>query len=166
MTHPDSIDFRFTGGIAGFRALLCGILKCHKPLNNPRLWTIHFDPDERIQKVTTMKLAKPIKPGFRRPFTITPDEEVDINDSGTFVKVEVLSGDSTVTIDPASTEKSIKGYLNGDGATGDKAVRFTADGHVGDGDQPVSLDVEYTVASPDATSLAAFVEGTDEPIPS
>lgn len=111
-----------------------------------------------------MKLTKPIKPGFRRPFTITPDEPVDINDSGTYVKVEVLSGDSTVTIDPASTAKSIKGYLNGDGATGEKAVRFTADGHVGDGEQAVSLDVEYAVSTPDATTLG-FVEGTDEPIP-
>jgi hypothetical protein len=112
-----------------------------------------------------MKLTKPIRPGFRRPFTITPDEAVDVNDSGTFVKVEVLSGDSTVTIDPASTSTSIKGWLNGDGATGAKAVRFTADGHVGEGDQPVTLDVEYEVATPDATSLAAFAEGVDEPIP-
>jgi len=111
-----------------------------------------------------MKLQKPLKPGFRRPFTITPDEAVDVNDSGTFVKVEIVAGDSTVTIDPASTATSIKGWLNGDGATGDKAVRFTADGHLGDGDQPVSLDVEYTVANPDATTLG-FAEGTDEPIP-
>lgn len=112
-----------------------------------------------------MKLSKPIKPGFRRPFTITPDEAVDVNDSGTFVKVEIVTGDSTVTIDPASTATSIKGYINGDGATGSKAVRFIADGHVGEGDQPVSLDVEFDVSNPDATSLANFVEGTDEPIP-
>jgi hypothetical protein len=111
-----------------------------------------------------MQLAKPIKPGFRRPFTITPDEPVDINDSGTFVKVEVVAGDSTVTIDPTSTATSIKGWLNGDGATGAKFVRFTADGHLGEGDQPVSLDVEYTVANPDATVLG-FAEGADEPIP-
>jgi len=111
-----------------------------------------------------MKLDKPIKPGFRRPFTITPDEAVDVNDSGTYVQVENVAGDSTVTIDPASTATSIKGWLNGDGATGDKAVRFTADGHIGDGDQPVSLDVEYTVATPDATILG-FKEGVDEAIP-
>jgi hypothetical protein len=124
---------------------------------------ITFGQDEPIPK-DTMKLAKPIKPGFRRPFTITPDEPVDQNNSGSFVSVEVLSGDSTVTIDPASTATSIKGWLNGDGATGAKAVRFSADGHVGEGEQTVTLDVEYDVATPDAT-LLGFTEGTDEPIP-
>lgn len=126
---------------------------------------ISFGTDEPILK-DEMKLSKPLKPGFRRPFTITPDEAVDINANGTYVAVEIVSGDSTVTIDPASSATSIKGWLNGDGATGDKAVRFTADGHLGEGDQPVSLDVEYTVSNPDATSLAAFTEGVDEPIPS
>jgi hypothetical protein len=111
-----------------------------------------------------MQLTKPIKPGFRRPFTITPDEPVDKNDEGTFTKVEIVFGDSTVTLDPASTEKSVKGWLNGDGATGAKFVRFHADGHVGEGEQEVTLDIEYNVASPDATTLG-FVEGTDEPIP-
>lgn len=111
-----------------------------------------------------MRLDKPIKPGFRRPFTLTPDEPLDINDSGTYVQVEILSGDSTVTIDPASTAKEIKGYLNGDGATGEKAVRFVADGHLGDGEQEVTLDVEYSVSTPDAT-LMAFAAGVDEPIP-
>lgn len=111
-----------------------------------------------------MKLQKPIKPGFRRPFTITPDEPVDINDSGTYIKVENVTGDSTVTINPGGTPTSITGFLNGDGATGEKAVRFVADGHLGEGDQPVSLDVEFTVATPDATILG-FSEGADEPIP-
>lgn len=112
-----------------------------------------------------MKLTKPLKPGFRRPFTITPDEPVDVNDSGTFVKVENVAGDSTVTIDPTSTATSIKGWINGDGATGDKAVRFVADGHLGDGDQPVSLDVEFTVANPDATILGFSEGAADELIP-
>jgi len=144
------------------KGLLCGLLKCEK--QKVRIWTVTFSADEPLPKRNTMKLTKPLKPGFRRPFEITPDEAVDINDSGTYVKVEVIAGDSTVTIDPASTATSIKGWLNGDGATGDKAVRFTADGHIGDGDQPVSLDVEYTVATPDATILG-FKEGADEPIP-
>lgn len=111
-----------------------------------------------------MKLTKPIKPGFRRPFTITPDEPVDINSAGTYVQVNVLAGDSTVTIDPASTSTSIKGWINGDGAVGDKSVEFIADGHVGDGDQQIALTVDFQVSTPDATTLG-FVEGTDEPIP-
>lgn len=112
-----------------------------------------------------MKLSKPIKPGFRRPITITPDEPVDVNDSGTFLQVENVTGDSTVTVNPASTATSLQFYINGDGSTGDKAIRVRADGHVGDGDQPVTLDIEFTVANPDATSLANLVEGADEPIP-
>jgi hypothetical protein len=147
------------------RDLLCKVLGCKNvKQTKPRFWFITLGPDEPIPKVSHMKLTKPLKPGFRRPITITPDEPVDVNDSGTFVKVEVLSGDSTVTVDPASSAKEIKVFLNGDGAIGDKAVRFTVDGHVGDGDQPVSLDVEFTVANPDATALT-IAEGADEPIP-
>lgn len=101
---------------------------------------------------------------MRRPFTITPDHPVDRMANGTFIAVEVILGDSTVTIDPASTATSIKGWINGDGATGTKAVRFSADGRVGDGEQTVTLDVEFDVASPDATTLG-FIEGVDEPIP-
>jgi hypothetical protein len=111
-----------------------------------------------------MKLTRPIKPGFRRPFVITPDEEVDKMANGEFVAVEILAGDSTVKIDPASTAREIKGWLNGDGSTGDKSVQFTCDGHVGEGDQPVTLTVDFAVAHPDATILG-FTEGTDEPIP-
>lgn len=111
-----------------------------------------------------MKLTKPIKPGFRRPFTITPDEPVDINSDQKYIKVNILAGDSTVTIDPASTSTSIKGWINGDGSTGDKSVEFIADGHVGEGDIQVALTVDFTVATPDATTLG-FVEGVDEPIP-
>lgn len=112
-----------------------------------------------------MKLTKPIKPGFRRPFTITPDEPVDINAEGTYVHVNILAGDSTVKIDAASTTAtSIKGWINGDGAVGAKSVEFIADGHVGEGDVQVALTVDFEVASPDATTLG-FVEGTDEAIP-
>lgn len=112
-----------------------------------------------------MKLATPIKPGFRRPITITPDEAVDVNNTGTFLAIENVTGDSTTTVDPTSTATSLKFYINGDGSTGDKAIRVSVDGHVGDGDQPVTLDIEFTVASKDATSLANLVEGADEPIP-
>lgn len=110
-------------------------------------------------------LTKPIKPGFRRAFTLTPDEPVDTQPGGGFVTVSPLSGDSTVTIDPASTASSIKGWLNGDGAVGEKAVRFTADGHIGEGDVQVTLDVKFTVATPDATTLGFVTADTDEPIP-
>lgn len=157
----------FKGSTREFRELFCRFLGCEKPQPKPkvRFWSIAFEADEPLPKAPHMKLARPIKPGFRRPFTITPDEPVDVNDSGTFVKVEVLNGDSTVTIDPASTATSIKGWINGDGATGSKAVKFIADGHVGDGDQPVSLDVEFEVANPDATILGFSEGAADEPIP-
>lgn len=111
-----------------------------------------------------MKLTKPIKPGFRRPFTITPDEAVDVRSDGSFFAVETVAGDSTVTIDPTSTATALKGWFNGDGATGDKSFRISADGHIGDGDIAVTLDVDYTVATPDAT-LLTLAEGVDEPIP-
>lgn len=107
---------------------------------------------------------RPLKAGFRRPFTITPDEDVDVMENGAFVQVDVLAGDpSTVTINPGSTSKSITGFLNGV-AVGDVSVQFTCDGHVGDGDVPVTLTVDFTVQHPDATVLG-FSEGADEPIP-
>ena len=164
-SKSSKVNFKFKGDSHDFRALLCKVIGCDTQTKNPvRTWFMTFEQDERIPKAAHMKLTKPIKPGFRRPFTITPDEPVDVNASGTYVAVEIVSGDSTVTIDPASSATSIKGWLNGDGATGAKAVRFSADGHVGEGDQLVTLDVEYDVASPDATILG-FVEGTDEAIP-
>lgn len=157
-------SFYFSGPSHEFRDLLCKIVGCKHNKPKVRFWTISFDADEPLPKAQHMQLTKPIKPGFRRPFTITPDEDVDVNDTGTFVKVENVLGDSTVTIDPASTAKSIKGWLNGDGATGTKAVRFSADGHVGPDEQVITLDVEYEVSTPDATTLG-FVEGVDEVIP-
>lgn len=112
-----------------------------------------------------MRLNTPLKFGFRRPFTITPDAPVDKNDAGSFLTAESVLGDSTVTIDDAnSTPTSIKGYINGDGSVGEKAIRFTADGRVGEGVVPVTLDVEFEVVHPDATTLG-FAEGPDEPIP-
>jgi len=124
-----------------------------------------FGTDERItKKAKTMRLEKPIKPGFRRPFTLTPDEALDAGADGAFATAEILSGDSTVTIDPASTATEVRGWLNGNGATGEKSVRFSADGRLGDGEQVITLDVEYTVSTPDATTLG-FSVGVDEPIP-
>ena len=165
VSDSSEVHFNFRGNGHDFRSLFCKFIGCIKEKPAVRTWVLALEPDEPIPSKQTMKLTKPIKPGFRRPFTITPDEAVDVNASGTYVAVEIVTGDSTVTIDPASTSTSIKGWINGDGATGDKAVRFTADGHVGEGDQAVTLDVEFTVANPDATSLAAFVEGVDELIP-
>lgn len=147
-----------------FRDLL-RFLECTKQKPKVRFWILTEGQDEPIPKAAHMKLSKPIKPGFRRPITITPDEDVDVNNSGTFLAIENVTGDSTTTVDPASTAKSLKFYINGDGSTGDKAIRVSADGHIGDGDQPVTLDIEFTVATPDATSLANLVEGVDEPIP-
>lgn len=112
-----------------------------------------------------MDLKKPIKPGYRRPFTITPDEPVDVRADGTFWASEILTGDSTVTYDPASTATSLQGWFNGDGSTGAKSVRLKADGHLGEGELEVTLDVDYVVSTPDATSISALVEGTDELIP-
>jgi len=157
------------GSANDLRDLLCKTLGCNKPQPKVRLLVVAFGPDEPIP-LKKMKLTKPIKPGFRRPFTITPDEPVDAQADGNFYHVETVAGDSTVTYDPTSTATSLKGWLNGDGATGEKAIRIVADGHnevpgEPEREQPVSLDVEFTVNTPDATSLAAFVEGADEPIP-
>lgn len=149
-----------------FRDLLRFLECTPQPKPKVRFWLITEGRDEPIApKATRMKLATPIKPGFRRPITITPDEDVDVGANGTFFAIENVTGDSTTTVDPASTAKSLKFYINGDGSTGDKAIRVTADGHLGDGDQPVALDIEFTVAAKDATSLANLVEGADEPIP-
>lgn len=129
----------------------------------PRIWVLTLGQDEPIP-IQQMKLAKPIKPGFRRPVTLTPDEPVDKRDDGTFVAIEVLSGDSQVVYNPASTATSIQVWFYGDGSTGDKSARLTVDGHIGDGDQPVSIDIDWTVTTPDATTLG-ISEGADEPIP-
>ena len=160
MVNDEFISVQYRG--SNLRNLLCGLLKCEK--QKVRIWTLTEGQDEPIQKGQHMKLSKPIKPGFRRPLTLTPDEAVDKGADGTFAQTEVLSGDSQFVYNPESTEKSIKVWAYGDGALGDKAARLTVDGHIGDGEQPVSLDIEWTVASPDATALT-LVEGADEPIP-
>lgn len=154
------------GIVKALERLTCVVEGILQSLKKPKTrLSIEFGKDEPIPKEPHMKLTKPIKPGFRRPFTITPDEPVDVNSAGTYVQVNVLAGDSTVTIDAAgTTATSIKGWLNGDGAVGPKSVEFIVDGHVGEGDQQVALTVDFDVSTPDATTLG-FVEGTDEPIP-
>ena len=114
-----------------------------------------------------VKLSKPIAPGFRRSFEVGTDEAVDLQeDVGTFARGEVVEGDSRAPeILPESTEKLIKGWIYGDGSIGTKKVRITADGHVGEGLVPITLDVVYEVASKDATEFTGFKEGKDEAIP-
>jgi len=156
----DDLQFHYRGN--NLKGLLFGLLKCDK--QKVRIWTLLEGQDEPIPKGQHMKLSKPLKPGFRRPLTLTPDEAVDQRADGTFALVEVTAGDSQFVYNPESTEKSIKVWAYGDGAIGDKAGRITVDGHIGDGDVPVSIDIEWSVANPDATALT-LVEGTDEPIP-
>ena len=111
-----------------------------------------------------VKLSKPIKPGWRRPFTLTADEAVDLLPSGKHLAVEIVEGDSTVLIGD-TTPTEFKGYFNGDGALGSKLIRLSADGHIGEGEATITLDVAYEVATPDATAFGTILEGTDEPIP-
>lgn len=135
----------------------------HKPCSP---WTVVEGQDERIprDKPMLVTLAKPIKPGFRRPLTIVPDEAVDKLANGQFASAEILSGNSTFTIDASSTEKAIKAFAYGDNALGDKVARVHVDGHLGEGIVDVTLDIAWTVATPDATTLV-LTEGPDEAIP-
>ncbi len=144
--------------------------KKRKKHKKKRLFLVVFQTghDEPIERKTTMEvtLQKPIKPGFRRAFTVGTDEAVDKQADGSYAKTEVLSGDSRApTINDTSTATSISGWIYGDGATGSKKVRISADGHVGEGEVAITLDVSYEVASPDATSFVGFQEGADEAIP-
>ena len=111
-------------------------------------------------------LSKPIKPGFRRAFTVSTDEAIDKQADGTYAKSETLEGDSTAPVVlPESTDKLLTGWIYGDGSLGKKKARITVDGHVGEGDVSITLDISYEVASPDATEFQNFTEGADEPIP-
>lgn len=124
--------------------------------------------DEPIPKedMPNVVITNPIKPGFRRPFTLTFDEPVDLRPDGvSYVSVEAVDGDSTVTM-MSQSPTGATGFLNGNGSIGAKTVRFSADGHVGDGEVVITLDVTYPVASPDATVIGFVASGADEPIPS
>ncbi len=105
-------------------------------------------------------LSKPIKPGFRRPITLTADEDVESP------SVAVTEGDSTASIRPESAGKNVLAYLNGDGSLGTKTVVISADGKIGAGEATITQEIGYVVAHPDATEFVGGVtEGTDEPIP-
>jgi len=109
-----------------------------------------------------MKLTSPIKPGFRRPFTVTTDENVE---SPVFT---TTLGDATGTLDPAVAfpGNTIKGWINGDGSLDvDQSVRLTVDAHVGEGAVDLALDFDFQIKHPDATAFGTPSFGPDEPIP-
>lgn len=140
--------------------------ECNKPKVN--LWLFQTGHDEPIEKVITMEvtLSKPIKPGFRRAFTVGMDEPVDAQPDGSFATSEVTVGDSRAAeILPTSTNKQLNGWIYGDGSIGAKQDRIVCDGHVGAGEVPFELLINYEVQSPDATAFTDFKEGADEAIP-
>lgn len=111
-------------------------------------------------------LNKPIRPGFRRAFEVGTDEPVDKQVDGKYARSEVVEGDSSApTINADTDPQKITGWINGDGALGNKTVNIIVDAHVGDVDVPLTLTVRYEVASPDATAFTNFKEGVDEAIP-
>lgn len=163
----------FAGSRHEFREVLCRLLGCsHHPHPHPepkaRLIVLTLDCDEPIpapEPMPNVTLTTAIKPGFRRPFTLTFDEPVDLRPDGvSYVSTEIIDGDSTVVLTEQS-KTGAKGFLNGDGSIGAKTVRFSADGHVGDGDVEITLDVTFPVASPDATVIGFKESGPDGGIP-
>jgi hypothetical protein len=144
-----------------------GVATRKKDKNKHRLFVFATGHDERIPGTPMeVTLAKPIKPGFRRSFTVGTDEAIDKQPDGTYAKSETLEGDSTApVILPESTDKLLTGWIYGDGAVGKKKARITVDGHVGEGDVAITLDISYEVTTPDATEFVGFTEGTDEVIP-
>ena len=157
--------------VKDFKDLIINIFTgCCDPSEKPkqRLFVFATGHDEPIPQEIPMEvtLAKPIKPGFRRSFTVGTDEAIDKQPDGTYAKSETLEGDSTApVILPESTDKLLTGWIYGDGSIGAKKARVTVDGHVGDGDVAITLDISYEVASADATAFQNFAEGADEPIP-
>lgn len=112
-------------------------------------------------------LSKPIKPGFRRKVNLTPDEPIDQRPDGTFAGTEAVEGDSTIVVRPESDKNKVRLFVNGDGTLGTgKVVRVVADGHVGEGEAQISIELQWDVASPDATEFSSTVEEEtpDEPI--
>jgi len=129
------------------------------------VWLLSTGPDEPIEKSHMIINLKPIKPGFRRPFTLTTDEPVDLRADGvSYFSATPTKGDSTIVF-TSQSPTGATGFVNGDGAIGDKVVQIAADAHVGEGDVEITLDVTYTVANPDATEIGFKEGGPDEPIP-
>lgn len=129
-----------------------------------RWWTVWFtrttivlvviDSDEKMKgNMPQVTLTKPIKPGFRRLITVIPDAPVDALPDGSFAELTIQAGDSTLKNNPASTATAIKVWVNGDGGLGRKEGRVRVDGHVGDGDVEITVDLVWEVAIPDATTL-------------
>lgn len=101
-----------------------------------------------------------IRPGFRRPFTLTPTPAGAAFENPV---IEITDGDSTASIQDDGNGGA-KGFLNGDGSIGAKAARITFDGHIGDGEVDVTLDVAWNVSHPNATGGSLSV-GDEEAIP-
>lgn len=171
MSHGLGImNVSFEGTIHEFREVLCRTLGCSKPKPKVRLLVVEIEgEDEPIPNASMrVKLSKPIKPGQRRRVNITPDEKVDKRADGTFAAIEAVEGDSTVIVRPESTEDKIRLFVNGDGTLGTgKVARVVADGHVGEGEATISLELEWDVVHPDATQFNPAIEeeGADEDIP-
>lgn len=150
-----------------FRDLIINIGAAGCDCKSKLPWTVEEGQEELIPQIhmATYTLKSPVKPGFRRPLTLTPDESLDKMANGQYASVEVLQGDSTVNVDPESTDKSVKVWVYGDGALGDKVARVKADGHIGEGDAEITQDIAWTVTHPDATVFGSVTEGPDEAIP-
>jgi len=138
--------------------------------NATRLSVVEALTDEIIKKGRKRKmqhiLKKPIKPGYRRKLILTPDAPVDAQGDGKFAHVGIVAGDSTLTYGENSTAEKIEIYVNGDGSLGNKQGQVKVDGHVGEGEAVIVLDLFWEVAHPDATSFSGIEEAEeDELIP-
>src|SRR4026208_1667925 len=133
--------------------------------NKPRLLLFATGQDEPIETKPMIVNLTPIKPGWRRPFTLTTDEPVDLLADGVnYFKATTIAGDSTINF-VTQSPNGATGYVNGDGSLGTKQVQISADGHVGDGEVTITVDVAFTVEHADATSLGFVLGSPDEPIP-
>lgn len=149
-------------------AILCLIYELFgcKRKPRPRLTATVVGEDEPIpRKSTSMTITKPIAPGYRRKLAVKSDYPLDVRVDGGYLGSEVVDGDSSAPTVDESNPNGGNVWINGDGSTGNKTVRILADGHVGDGEVGITLDITYTVANPDATVLTASEVGADEPIP-
>ncbi len=143
--------------------------QCPPKPNLPSFVFFHEGKDRPMKGKTVMvvTLSKAIKPGWQRLCSVATDEAVDIQQpSGLYARSEMVQGDSTAPIvTPESTATKINFWVNGDGAMGVKKANVICDGHIGEGDVPITLEVNYEVKTPDATSFENFQEGEDREIP-
>lgn len=154
MTHSDSIDFRFTGGIAGFRALLCGILRCRVQQRERVRFDWAVGPvRNKTQKENNMLEVK-----------ITNDQEVDVTitpktDTGKPAKldgspaVSVISGNSTFT----QSEDGLTLTLRSSDDPGDTEFLVKADADIGEGVEEISEIIKLSVAGATAKNLGLTV---------